>query len=266
MTKIGLVYDKRNKEAREFTLSIADWLEERKVKHTICSTRDEIDGDVSLIVTFGGDGTVLHVANKVLRNQTPILRVNFGTRGILCNVDKSRVYWAVGKILDNNFRIEKKTRICAEIEGRDSLRVDAFNEILIGGINFRNSWLRVAMENGKKNSKAKKIFWATGDGLLFATQNGSTAWSSSAGGPQLLADVFCVTGSNAVLKSEADWIVPNAKSLVVSLDAVFKVMTLRSGPYKPYVVADGQRYYRMKKDDVVVIKKSPYKTLFVELK
>ncbi len=261
MKKIGLVYDARNKEARKFAFGVFRQLTLNKIPCFVCSTRESIE-ECDFIVTSGGDGTALHVANKVLRRKTPILRVNFGTRGVLCNVSQPSIYSAIGKILKNDFRIEEKTRIFAEIKGGDALRVDAFNEILIGGINFRNSWLRVAM---LEIGKIEKIFWATGDGLLFATQSGSTAWSASAGGPRLLTDVFCVTGSNAVFKADFDQLSPNAKSMVVSPDTVFKVTTLRSGPYRPYVVADGQRYYRMKKDDTIIIKKSPYKTLFIEL-
>lgn len=257
--RIGLVYDKRNRAAKKLALEVAEWLKDAKVKNRVYSTAGDI-ARCDMVVTFGGDGTVLHTANKILRMNAPILRVNFGTRGCLCNVKADKWCDALQKFFDGGFFIEEKTRIRARND--EGLEVDALNEILIGGINYRNSWLEVRYEQAGKSG----IFRATGDGLLFATQNGSTAWNSSAGGPQLLADVFCVTGSNAAFESDSGWVSPKVKSLVAPLETVFKVTTLRSGPYLPYVVADSQRHYRFKKDDAVIIEKSPYKTLFMELR
>jgi len=259
---IGLVFDSRNKEARKAVFETAEWLKEKGITAAVYSSREDIGGRLDLVATFGGDGTVLHVANKVLKQQTPILRVNFGTVGALCNVNKDDVYPALSRVLKGDCRIEEKTRICAELERKGAFVADASNEILVGGIHYgvKTSWLAVEFGEGRE----KRIYQSTGDGLIFSTEGGSTAWNLSAGGPQLLCDTFCLTGSNAFFKSEAGELL-KTKSFVVPTETVFKVKTLRSGPFCPYVLVDGQTWLRFRKDDTLIVKKSPYKTLFIEL-
>lgn len=264
MKEIGLVYDKRNKEARELALQISKWLDSGehlpKVANFVCSSREALK-KCDLVVTFGGDGIVWKVADKVLPFGAPILRVNFGTRGFMCNVPKNEVESALKKALAGNFSIKKVVRIQAKIDGKR--RGDSMNEIYVGmvGVKHLPGWLDVEINSGG----SKRNFRAIGNGLIFATPNGSTAWNNSAGGPQLLTDAFCVTASDARLESESGWLLPTTKSFVVLLDAQFEVRSLRWGKYLPYVSVNEEHSWRLKRGEKVVISKSPFETLFMEL-
>ena len=155
----------------------------------------------------------------------------------------------------------KKTRVQAEVFHEDEKvkTISGLNEILIGGIS-RTVFLKIGAIGKNREFEAKII----GDGIIVSTQVGSTAYSINAGGTVLLTDVFSVVANNGLF--ESDFLLPNTKSFVTSVKAVFEVSI--SNPHKqnlPYLVADGQRSYRLKNGDFVVIKKSEKETLFIRI-
>jgi NAD+ kinase len=144
-------------------------------------------------------------------------------------------------------------------ENKRTRTISGLNEILIGGIN-RTVFLEIRVIGENKEFEAEVI----GDGILISTQIGSTAYNINAGGSVLLTDAFSVVANNGLFKS--DFLLPNTKSFVTSVEAVFEVRILN--PHKqnlPYIVADGQRNYRFKNGDFVVIKRSEKETLFVRV-
>ena len=263
MKKVGIIFNKERKpEAKKPSLEIAEWLEENGCKAYVNPDESILGERLDFVVAVGGDGTILRVADKIARFSIPLIGVNFGHRGYLCKIGENEIFKKLEKILQGNFEIEEKTRIQAEVFNKKKIirEIDGLNEILIGGIS-RTVFLEIEVTDKDKLFKAT----VTGDGVLFATKTGSTGYNINAGGPALVTDVFSVVASNAYFSS--DFLIPNMRSFVTSVEAVFQVRILNTFKENlPFLAADGQRDYRLKKGDIVRIKKSKHKTLFVKVK
>lgn len=263
--RIGIVYNKKldakSKEARKLARNVASRL--RKNGHNVYQKLNgEILKKLDLVITFGGDGLVLHTANKVAPFGVPLFRINFGYLGFLTNTEPSEIFENLEKILKGDFHIEERARVEAKVFHGGNLvkKIDALNEVVIGGIN-RTVALRLAARIDRENFVAE----ARGDGLIISTKTGSTAYNINAGGAVLLAEnVFSVVANNAFFKS--DFLLPNTKSFVVPAQARFRIDVINQNKLNlPYVVADGQRNHRLKSGDYVLVNKSPVKTLFLEI-
>ena len=93
-------------------------------------TLEEIKNvQLDLVITLGGDGTTLRVFRN-LENETPILTINVGgNRGILAEITIEEIDKAIKDILENNFFLDKRTRVTASCGGKES--PPALNEIYI---------------------------------------------------------------------------------------------------------------------------------------
>jgi len=261
MKKIGITYNgKRKPEAKEASLKIASWLRKNN-KVYVNPNKNVLKKGLDFVVAIGGDGSVLHTANRVAEFSIPIVGINFGRKGYLCGIEKSEVYEKLEKMLCEEFQVEERTRIQAEVfnGSRKVCTIDGLNEVLVGGIN-RTVFLEIEVISKEKSFKAK----VTGDGIIFSTKTGSTAYNINAGGPVVLTDVFSVVANNALF--ESDFLAPNTKSFVISTDAIFRARILNSNKQNlPFLVADGQRDQRLKENELVIIEKSPRETLFVKI-
>jgi len=258
MEKVGIVFDKRKPESERLGIGIKQWLKTKGYKVFLKLTDRVLEKGLTFVITLGGDGLVLHTADKVAEFQIPLFRVNFGQRGYLCDVRPNEVF----EKLNGDFEIEKRTRIQARVfQGEEIVKeVSALNEIVIGGSNRMIS-IEMEVRDKEKSFRAK----IKGDGVIFSTQTGSTAYNINAGGPVLLTDMLSVVANNALFESA--FLLPNTKALVTSTKAVFKVKSLDPRRFHlPYLVADGQRDYKLNDGDLVVIKESALKTLFIKVR
>lgn len=249
-----------NPDNKTHALAMAQILEKQELNYVL--NPDMIHSprfDVALAV--GGDGTMLYASNLLAHHKTPILGINFGHRGYLCEATKEQAEAAIRSIATGRYRIEEKTRIQAEIKRRQKIvaELEALNEISIGGIN-RTVHIHVEITTPNETIQAS----IAGDGLIVATQTGSTAYNINAGGPKLLTEALSIVANNAFF--ESDTLLPITKSLVAPSQTVIKIEdSSRNRANLPYVIADGQDSVKMDKNDLVVIKMAKYKNYFVKL-
>lgn len=277
MKKIGLVVDFNKKKAVRLANEVKDWLKKKKRTAYVKSFSDlttSILEDTDFIVTFGGDGTVLRTANAVAPYNIPMVRVNFGTRGYLCNIKPSKIFQALEKILNGKYRIETKNRIRAKIlKGKKdtSYSIDAFNEIVVGATSTKKTaWLKLSIVDYYTGHERERVAKVIGDGIIIATQSGSTAYCLSAGGPALLDldTALAIVASNGHFDS--GFLPPYAKSFTISCKDYriwFEITILRGGQNLPCLGADSddERVKLLKKGERVIITKSMWKNLFIEL-
>ncbi len=262
MKKVGVIFnEKRKPEAKKPAGEIAGWIKEKKCQAYVNPSDAVLAKGLDFMLVIGGDGTILRTADRIAEFSIPLIGVNFGHRGYLCDIEESEIYSKLEKILQGKYKMEERTRICAEVINKEKIikEIDGLNEILIGGIS-RTVFLEMEMADKNRFLKAA----IAGDGVLLATKTGSTGYNVNVGGPILFADLFSVVANNAYFESKA--LVPNVKSFVASTDAVFKIKILNDFKENlPFLAADGQRSYRLKKGDSVQIKKSKYKTIFLKV-
>jgi len=202
---------------------------------------------VDLIVTVGGDGTVLKAAREMPEADIPILGVNMGRRGYLTEVgpwdfDEALARWSRG-----DFQLEKHWKL--SVFGGDRLLGEGLNEALMTP-SVPAKMLSVEVTLG-----AKKIYSARADGVIVSTPTGSTAHSFSSGGPILESSLNAfVLSFIAPLQPVHAIVVPTSRTLRVTVD------TPSPGAY---VSIDGKVYGRVRIGESVTIRRSSNNTLFV---
>ena len=169
--------------------------------------------NVDLMITLGGDGTVLKTVREMPDNKTPILAVNLGRRGYLTEVepDLDKFEESFDKWLKGDFQIEEHWRVSVSQNGRHL--ADCLNEALLlpGTLD--------KMVNVSVDQNGHRVIKARADGFMVATPTGSTAHSFSAGGPVLETslDVLVLT-MIAPLQPVRSLVVPANKKLTVTLE------------------------------------------------
>jgi NAD+ kinase len=138
-------------------------------------------GDFSLVVTLGGDGTVLRAGHLCAPVQVPILPVNMGSFGFLIEVSLNNWQQSLDRLLAGDYWIEERMMLRTKVwRGEERLACwDVLNEITIArGENLRPVHLSASLDG-----EAMTVYVA--DALIVATPTGSTAYALAAGGPIL---------------------------------------------------------------------------------
>jgi NAD+ kinase len=135
---------------------------------------DELAKRSSLLVSLGGDGTMLRTMRLAVADRTPVLGVNFGRLGFLAEVDMVDLQDALSAIDEHAYTIEPRASVSCELNGAASV---AFNDIAL---------VRVPGEGPaalEVNVDGEPFVRYAADAVIIATPTGSTAYSFSAGGP-----------------------------------------------------------------------------------
>ena len=210
--------------------------------------------NAELVICFGGDGTILHMAKAATRRGLPLLGVNIGTMGFMAELESSELdklkLLAAGKYeIDSRMMLDITVQRDREIIFHDICLNDA---VITKGAVARIVHLAVkcdgvqAMECG-------------GDGVIISTPTGSTAYSLSAGGP--------------IVEPEADGIIITpvcshdvaSRCIVASGKRVITVGMTSQSRRSAYLSVDGGKTLRLNMGDVVTIKKSKLETRLVRL-
>ena len=207
--------------AKGLEVCVEDTLAEKmsKGEKTIPLERMKTD----FIISIGGDGTILRTCVAIPKPETPILAINMGVRGFLTEVEPKEALAAVDRCLKEEFTIEKCMKLSITADG-DIKFPDALNEVLISP----DEPAKLLYAQILKDKEL--ILNCQADGLMIATQTGSTGYSLSAGGPVLdpSVDAFVLTPICALSVF---------RSIVFPADSSLTVEVVR--PRKILVVIDG---------------------------
>lgn len=133
---------------------------------------------VDILISIGGDGTILEAITIVKDSQIPILGINTGRLGFLANVAKKDINMAIQDLIAKRFELDKRALIELKMNGNN---FDGFpyglNEFTVSD-KESNSMVTV---HTYINGKLLNSYWA--DGLIISTPTGSTGYSLSCGGP-----------------------------------------------------------------------------------
>ena len=198
-------------------------------------------GDIDLLISVGGDGTILKSVRRY--RDTPILGVNMGTVGFLNEITPEEISY-IPKILENH-KIEERSMISCKINNRT---VEALNDIVIRTeVATRVSQVKVEISGQE--------YIISGDGVIITTPTGSTAYSYSAGGPIIKSNSqeFGITPICPLYRKASPLVYPDNETVVVT--ALDRPCT---------IVTDGFPQGTMKPGDKIEIKKSPLKARFVK--
>ena len=200
-----------------------------------------------LMVTLGGDGTVLKAAREMSDRDTPILGVNMGQRGYLTEVEPEGFETALSKWMRGDFQLEKLWKISVLLNSR--LVGEGLNEALM------TATVPAKMLRLEISLAGKRLFTVRADGMIVATPTGSTAHSFSAGGPVLESSLSALVISFiAPLQPVKSLVLPSTKTLRVQVDKPGQGANLS---------IDGRLERKVGLGQSVMFRKSPNNTFFV---
>jgi NAD+ kinase len=138
----------------------------------------QLAGEVDMVLSLGGDGTLLSTARAIGNRMTPILGINVGRLGFLAEVDPDTLHATISRILDGNYSLEERMVLQATIRGNTSIAPTyALNDVVVSrGVLARTVPISVNIGDEYFNTYLA-------DGVIVSTPTGSTAYSLAANGP-----------------------------------------------------------------------------------
>ena len=157
-----------------------------KKEYKTFSSHLDLDASFDILVSIGGDGTILRAATFVRNSGIPILGVNAGRLGFLAKVQKENIETFLQIVLEKKYTLSKRTLLSLDCSPKNSEIKDlnfAMNEITVSR---KDTTSMITIET-YLNNEYLNSYWA--DGLIISTPTGSTGYSLSCGGPVLTPDV-----------------------------------------------------------------------------
>lgn len=143
-------------------------------------------GEIDLVLTFGGDGTMIRALDMYAGLGCPFLGINLGRMGFLLEADADSAEPALEAIVHNHYEIEKRMMLQLLIGEEQRKSVLAMNEVSISrGMSQRMIAMDVLCDH-------QIVEHYIADGVILSTPTGSTAYSLAAGGPIIMPDVECI--------------------------------------------------------------------------
>ena len=211
--------------------------------------------NAEMVICFGGDGTILHMAKAATRKGIPILGVNIGTMGFRAELESTELD-KLALIAKGNYTLDSRMMLDVTVQrDRDIIFHDiCLNDVVVTkGAVARIVHLEVkcdgvrAMESG-------------GDGVIISTPTGSTAYNFSAGGPIVEPEA-----KNIIITPICAHEV-GSRCIVASDKRVVTVGMEQNARRNAYLSVDGGRAVRLNMGDTAIIKKSHLETKLVRIK
>ena len=217
-------------------------------------SRTNLAGEVDLLITFGGDGTLLSVARHA-PDHVPILGVNMGTLGFLTEIRVEEFPEVLERVLAKDYHVEPRVTFNAYVRGpgRDDKSYRVLNDVVINkGALARIVAMRVSVSG---------LFVSTfrGDGLVICTPTGSTAYNLSAGGPIVYPtmNAVVVTPICPHMLTNRPLVLPDEADIEISIVPTSEGQEI-------YLTLDGQEGMPLTQDDTVCVRKSAEGVLLVQ--
>ena len=176
-------------------------------RHAAPDSADIAEGTECVLV-LGGDGTLIRAAAKLVDEKLPLIGVNLGTLGYLCELESANVFDAIDELMDGHYMLEERMMLSAYgiKNGIQTEAKTALNDVVI----HRTGALSVVNLIVSVNGEYLNTFRA--DGIIISTPTGSTGYNMSAGGPIVdpKAKMMLITPINAHNL--------NSRSIVISAD------------------------------------------------
>lgn len=228
--------------------ALAEVLLKNEIEYTVLPTVPK-DGDFDVIITIGGDGTIIHAAKTGAELNVPILGINAGRLGYLANISPAELS-LIDRLKIGDYLIDERMLLEITLNGNTYY---SLNEAVISkGSLSRMIDIELSVDGS--------IFSYRADGLIAATPTGSTAYSMSAGGPVAdpSLDLFIITPicSNSLYD----------RPIILNGDSVLKLETDRTQGTEIFLTVDGEISLKIEAGDSLTIKRAPHTAKLIKIK
>ena len=197
-----------------------------------------------MILSLGGDGTLIGLASCIGREQTPIFGVNLGHLGFLTEFFKRELYDQLTLFLQNKLSIEKVRLYSATIyqNKKKYHRAYFLNDAVVGRSDIARMFSLIIQCN------EEQIYNLSGDGVIISSPLGSTAYSMAAGGPIVHphSKAIVLTPICPHSLTNRPLVLPDNKEILIRT----------KGSNKTYITVDGQRSFAITDQDSILIKRA----------
>lgn len=271
MDKFFIIANKTKDQNLEKTKAIAQFLELRGKKcgyigidrvfedeKEVLSISSKIEDDVDVIISLGGDGTLIQIADIASRKSIPLLGVNMGHLGYLCAVEKDKAFEAIERLINDDYEIENRMLLSGEttLASMKLDRVHALNDIVIA----RKGTLGTI--DIKVSVNGSHLYTCFADGMIISTPTGSTGYNISAGGP------IVAPYSDAIILTPICAHSLSVRPIVLSANDVIEVELLGE-VIKPNISAevsfDGGKTYPVNAGDKVLVRRAATQAKMIKL-
>ena len=259
MKTVGIVPNYNKEPAMKLVNELAEFLLKKECKvvltykiaemtglNDLGVTKYELYSKSDFIIVLGGDGTLLDTGRKAAKFGTPRLGINMGTMGFLATADGSEAETAIEKVLNGEYKIEKRLMLESEIisDTDNPKQYIAVNDVCIS----RGVFTKITEYDIYVNEEYLATFRA--DGIIISTPTGSTAYNLSAGGPVLKPDIACMVITPICPHSL------HSRSIVVSADDTVRIEASFGSNGDIIMSMDGQTSVILNNGDIINVRKS----------
>ncbi len=262
--RFGLIANLRRVGAKEAVTAVVEWARRTKHELLLCDTlktvvpdytrfvkQADIASQVDILVSMGGDGTLLSTARSVGAAGTPILGINLGSLGFLTQLTPLQLEASLDAVADGKYKIEERMLLKVVATGRYKLPVPyALNDIVFD----RGPSTRLLDINLKVNGEDVVTYKA--DGLIIATPTGSTAYSLAVGGPIMHPKM------DAMIAAPIAAFSLTTRPMIFSGDDVIELQLLTRNE-EAHLTLDGQVGIAVKAGESVVVSRGEYRAKLV---
>lgn len=226
---------------------------------TICSSNfktapeDELYILADIIITIGGDGTIIRYAKRAAIEEKPVLGINAGRMGYLANIEQNELS-LISKLKSGEYFVENRMMLCVEVfeNGKKINEYTALNDAVITS-GFISRIIDISVSVGKDTINY------LADGLIVSTPTGSTAYSMSAGGPIIdpLTESMCITPICSHSLS--------AKPILLGANNQISLKSFSKKRTEIYLTVDGRKVANVKPITEIKITKSENNVKLIRL-
>ncbi len=266
--KIGMIVNQEKKDALKDARLVLEWLESKKIqvflspwlgesidRADLIVERKKMGRSAQLIISLGGDGTLLRAARDFASYHTPLLGINLGGLGFLTEIPISKYKEGLTRILEGEYKEEERLILKIAVH-RARKKVGSFvalNDVVISKAGIpRIINLRTFVSH-------EFITTYSADGLVISTPTGSTAYSLSSGGPVVHPNLGVIILSPICAHTLA------VRPLIVSRREKIKVI-LGCGLEKVLLTMDGQVDFDLEDGDVIRAGEASYQAILIRMR
>ena len=255
MKRIGVLFHPKMEVCEVFAHKIEDYLKSKGIDCWLHSSWDESGAQsqldqTDLMVSVGGDGTILRVSRIIYPRQIPIVGVNFGTLGFMAELEAGNALEHLAHIIDGQGWYDDRSMLEAKLNSSRSF--PALNDVVLG----RGRSLQLI--NIEVSIDGNILTTYRADAVIVSTSTGSTGYLMAANGPVIYPE-----SKDMVLKAVCPHLSMD-KALVLPSGAEIKFRVKAN--QEVILSMDGQVEVALKNGDEATVSMSPHITKFVRLR
>jgi NAD+ kinase len=266
MKSIGIIANVKKPQTKQVVEDIVRWAKQNDVDFFLdeelsdlvdyrerLSPRHKLWELCEMIVSLGGDGTMLSSARAVGEHQIPILGINLGGLGFLTEITSNDLDKTLNRLKQKDFLIEKRMVLEAEVENFKKLDQYALNDVVID----KGEVARLFQMNLYANDEF--ICSYSADGLIISTPTGSTAYCLAAGGPIINPKTNVIIVSPICPHTFA------SRPIIFSDNEELKVV-VELAQREAVLTIDGQVAFALKSGSSVLVRKAKHSVNLIKFK